>query len=76
MTFVHAFMLVLVLGDKPVGGPPMYWRNIQDCNWYASQVVKRYGNYRYSSLVPPEHKATAYCKPVYINVDTPTLYDH
>jgi len=54
----------------------MYWRNIEDCNWYASQLVKRYGNYSYKYLVPKEHRATAYCKPVYINADTPTLYDH
>ena len=33
-------------------------------------IVKRYGNYHYSAQVPPEHKATAYCKPVYIDRNT------
>lgn len=47
----------------------MYFRNINDCNYFASRIVKRYGNY-----VGEEHKATAYCKPVYINKNTPTLY--
>ena len=54
----------------------MYWRNIEHCNYYASQIVKRYGNYLGYSSVPNKHKATAYCKPVYINENTPTLYDH
>ena len=74
---IHAFMLVLVLGDSVARtGAPMYWRNIEHCNYYASQIVKRYGNYLGYSSVPNKHKATAYCKPVYINENTPTLYDH
>ena len=41
---------------------------------FASKIVKRYGNYHYSAQVPPEHKATAYCKPVYIDRNTQGLY--
>ena len=74
---IHAFMLVLVLGDSVAKtGAPMYWRNIEHCNYYASQIVKRYGNYIGYSSVPNKHKATAYCKPVYIDKNTPTLYDY
>ena len=73
---VHAFLLVLLLGDVVQGGQPMYFRNIETCNWYASKIVKRYGNYTYRSLVPKEHQATAYCKPVYINSNTVGLYDY
>ena len=73
---IHAFLLVLVLGDVQQGGQPMYFRSIETCNWYASRIVKRYGNYSYHSLVPLEHRATAYCKPVYINSNTVGLYDH
>ena len=73
---IHAFLLVFILADKVQGGQPMYFRSIDTCNWYASRIVKRYGNYSYSSLVPPEHRATAYCKPVYINSNTKGLYDH
>ena len=73
---VHAFLLVLLLGDVKQGGQPMYFRSIDTCNYYASRVVKRYGNYGSSYLVPKEHRATAYCKPTYINENTPTLYDH
>ena len=73
---IHAFLLVYLLGGDVQGGQPMYFRSIDTCNWYASRIVKRYGNYSYSSLVPPEHRATAYCKPVYINSNTKGLYDH
>jgi hypothetical protein len=66
---IHAFLLVFLLGDVKQAGVPMYFRNINDCTYYASKIVKRYGN-----LIPKEHKATAYCKPVYISKETETLY--
>ena len=53
----------------------MYFRSIQTCNWYASKIVKRYGNYGYSSLVPKEHRATAYCKPVWRDTDRILVYE-
>ena len=71
---IHAFLLVILLGDVEQRGQPMYFRNINDCNYFASRVVKRYGNYNYSSLVPEKHKATAYCKVAYIDKKTPNLY--
>jgi hypothetical protein len=74
-TMIHAFMLVVLLGDAPLNiGAPMYFRSINDCNYYASRVVKKYGNYRYEDYLPKEHRSTAYCKPVYISEDTETLY--
>ena len=72
-------MLVVVLGtgdDRREQRDPMYFRSIDTCNYYASKIVKRYGNYGYYDRVPKEHRATAYCKPVYINKDTVGLYDH
>jgi hypothetical protein len=71
---IHAFLLVFLLGDVKQAGVPMYFRNINDCTYYASKIVKRYGNYGSSYLIPKEHKATAYCKPVYISKETETLY--
>ena len=44
----------------------MYFRSVVECNYFASQVTKRYGNYGSISGVPAEHKATAYCKPVMV----------
>lgn len=71
---IHAFLLVFLLGDVKQGGQPMYFRNINDCNYFASRIVRRYGNYGSGYRVPKEHKATAYCKPVYIDKNTKTLY--
>lgn len=72
---IHAFLLVILLGDVEQRNAPMYFRNINDCHYFAERVVKRYGNYKYSSLVPDKHKATAYCKVIYIDPKkTPNLY--
>ena len=73
---IHAFLLVLILGDIEQRAQPMYFRNIETCNWYASRIVKRYGNYSGLSNLPQKHRATAYCKPVWINCNTKGLYDH
>jgi len=72
---IHAFMLVLILGDVTQPNA-MYFRSIETCNWYASKIVKRYGNYSYYYAVPKDHKATAYCKPVWVSKDTKPMYDH
>lgn len=71
---VHAFVLVFLLGGAEQKGQPMYFRDINQCNYFASRIVKRYGNYQFSAQVPQEHKATAYCKPVYIPSNTEGLY--
>ena len=47
-------MLIIVIGTgefRKQQPNPMYFRSIETCNWYASQVVKQYGNYRYNSYV-------------------------
>ena len=71
----HVFLLVLMIGGVNVGGQPMFFASIQTCNWYASQLVKRYGNYNYSTMVPEKHKATAYCKPAYVDTTKTLVYD-
>jgi hypothetical protein len=63
---IHAFLLVVVLGGK-IQSQDMYFRSVVDCNFFASQVTKRYGNYQHYNSVPSEHKVTAYCKPVKVS---------
>jgi len=41
---IHAFLLVVILGGK-VQSQDMYFRSVTDCNYFASQITKRYGNY-------------------------------
>lgn len=71
---IHAFMLVVLIADVQQPSP-MYFRSIDVCQYYAKRIPRQYGNYNYSSLVPPEHRVTAYCKPVKMQ-DGPNVYDH
>lgn len=71
----HVFVLVLMLGGKVQGGQPMYFYSIERCNYFASQLTKRYGNYKEKSMVPEEHRATAYCKPVWVDTQQVLVYD-
>jgi len=54
---------------------PMYFRSIDVCQYYAKRIPRQYGNYSYSSMVPAEHRITAYCKPVKVQ-DGNYIYDH
>ena len=49
---IHVFLLLLYIGQgdgkKLVSGDMYFY--IKDCNWYAAQVTKRYGNYKYRDL--------------------------
>ena len=70
---IHAFLLVVLIGE--VQQPrPMIFRSIDVCQYYAKRIPMQYGNYNYSSLVPSEHRITAYCKPIYTQ-DGPNIYD-
>jgi hypothetical protein len=72
---LHVFLLVLVIGDAEQKGTPMHFYDINRCNYFARETTKRYGNYRYSHNVPKEHRATAYCKPVYVDPKTVVIYE-
>jgi len=71
---IHAFMLVVLIAGKQQPSP-MYFRSIDVCQYYAVRIPRQYGNYSHSSLVPAEHRVTAYCKPVKVQ-DGPYVYDH
>ena len=67
-------MLVVLIGGD-LQSAPMYFRSIDVCQYYAKRIPRQYGNYSHSSLVPSEHRVTAYCKPVKVQ-DGPNIYDH
>jgi len=71
---IHAFLLIVTLGNATVS-QDMYFRSIDRCNYFASRVVVRYGNFHYKYLVPEEHRALAYCKPVYIDATKTRVYE-
>jgi hypothetical protein len=76
---IHAFILVVLIGsgeDAKQQPGPMYFRSIDVCQYYARRIPRQYGNYGNKHLVPPEHRITAYCKPVKVNPETTLVYDH
>ena len=75
---VDVFLLLVYLGTgefRKLESGNMYWRSITDCNWYASQVVRRYGNYQYSAYLDPKDRVTAYCVPRTVDPKTVRIYD-
>ena len=52
----HVFVLVLLMDGKVVASDMHFW-SIERCNYFAREMVKRYG------AVPREKSAGAYCKP-------------
>ena len=72
-------MLVVILGTgefRKEQPNPMYFRSLETCNWYASRLAKRYGNYGYSSLIAPEDRVTTYCKATRVDTNRTQVYDH
>ena len=70
---IHVFLLMVYLGtgeDRRLISNDMYFRNINDCNYFAKELTKTYGNYNYNDLIDPRDKITAYCTPKYINEGT------
>jgi len=61
----HAFILVLVLGGIEQRGNPMLFKNINDCNYFASKLVLRYDNN--GGEIPEKYKVIAFCKPTLVN---------
>ena len=71
-------MLVVIMGTgdfRQQQPNSMIFRSIDTCLYYAKRIPRQYGNYGSKYLVPPEHRITAYCKPVYVQ-DGPYVYDH
>ncbi|MBK55895.1 MAG: hypothetical protein CMC84_01020 [Flavobacteriaceae bacterium] len=64
----HAFILVLVLGGIEQRGNPMYFKNINDCNYIASKLVFRYHNNE--TQIPKKYQVIAFCKPTLVNEKT------
>lgn len=74
---IHVFLLVVYLGtgdDRRLVSNDMYFSSINRCNWFASQIVKRYGNYSHSDWMNSQDRATAYCLPKYIKEGVVEVY--
>jgi len=74
---VHVFLLLVYLGtgdSRQLVSGDMYFWSIDDCNYFASRLAKRYGNYRYSDYLDPKDRVTSYCVPKYLKEDSVRIY--
>jgi len=74
---LHVFLLLVYLGTgdtRELISDNMYFRSIDDCNYFASQLAKRYGNYRHYHALDPRDKVTAYCVPKYVQNGSVEVY--
>jgi len=65
------FVLTVYMGlgeDKKLIHDKMLFESLIDCQWYASRIVKTYGNYDFYRA--GTDKITAYCLPVEIPNNT------
>ena len=75
---MHVFLLLVYLGtgdDRRLASNDMYFYSINRCNYFASQVSKRYGNYSYKDFVDSRDRVTAYCVPKYIKTGSVEVYE-
>jgi hypothetical protein len=74
---VHVFLLMVYLGtgdSRKLISQDMYFYDLVECNWYASQMAKRYGNYQYLDRMSAKDKVTSYCIPKYVQEDSVRIY--
>ena len=74
---IHAFLLLLYLGTgetRALKSGDMYFRDINDCLYFANRLAKRYGNYKYYDYMDPRDRATTYCVPAYIDSTKVRVY--
>ena len=74
---MHVFLLMVYLGtgdERKLVSNNMYFYSIDRCNYFASQVSKRYGNFKYNSDLHPKDRVTSYCLPKYINTKNIEIY--
>jgi len=64
--FVVAFSLVMYLGTgdaRRAIDTNLQFYNVDDCNYFASRLAKRYGNYSHIDFIDPRDRVTIYCIP-------------
>ena len=74
---VHVFLLMVYLGvgdDRKLVSNDMYFRDLNDCNWYAKNIAKRYGNYGNVDRMDSRDRVTAYCLPKFVDENRVRIY--
>ena len=71
---IHVFVLMIYLGEGQLISGDMMFRNVTECNYFAKELTKTYGNYKYSNQVPMEQRRTAYCVPRLVDATKTKVY--
>jgi hypothetical protein len=74
---IDAFLLMVYLGTgdfRKLESGNMYFYSITECNYFAEQISKRYGNYGFSEYMDPKDRVTAYCIPKQVDPEIIKVY--
>ena len=74
---IHVFLLMVYLGtgdDRKLISNTMHFHSINECNYFASEISKRYGNYGSIENMNSKDRVTAYCIPKQIEKDSVEIY--
>jgi hypothetical protein len=74
---IDAFLLLVYLGTgdfRKLESGDMHFQSITECNYFASQVSKRYGNYTSSQYIDQKDRVTAYCVPRRVDPEIVKVY--
>ena len=73
----HVFLLLVYLGTgdfRKLTSGYMYFRSVTECNFFAKEAAKRYGNYEFNYLMDQRDRVTAYCVPKYVKKGSIEVY--
>jgi hypothetical protein len=73
----HVFLLLVYLGTgdfRKLTSGDMYFRSVTECNFFAKEAAKRYGNYEFNYLMDQRDRVTAYCVPKYVKKGSIEVY--
>jgi len=74
---IDAFLLMVYLGTgdfRKLESGNMHFYSITECNYFAEQISKRYGNYGFSEYIDAKDRVTAYCVPRQVNPELVKVY--
>ena len=74
---IDAFLLLVYLGTgefRKLESGNMYFYSVTECNYFANQVSKPYGNYRYIQNMDPKDRVPAYCVPTQVDPERIKVY--
>ena len=73
INMVHVFVLMLYMGDNLISNDMMFY-DLSRCNYFAAEMTRTYGNYRYLDRVPADKRRTAFCVPQLVDKDANEIY--